>query len=75
MHLFGLVALGHMWGLMAKAAQEKLADGANGSTEFYENKLVTGRYFMERTMPESAAHLARIQTGAETMMTLNAEAF
>ena len=28
MHLFGLVALGYMWAQMAKAAQAKLADGA-----------------------------------------------
>ncbi len=74
MHLFGLVAFGHMWGLMAVAAHEKIAE-ASGDREFYEKKLVTGKFFMERVMPEHMAHLARIQTGAETMMTLNAEAF
>ncbi|MEE9313810.1 MAG: acyl-CoA dehydrogenase C-terminal domain-containing protein [Rhizobiaceae bacterium] len=75
MHLFGLVALGHMWGLMAIAASEKLAAGADGQKEFLEKKLITGRFFMERVMPESGAHLARIQTGSETMMALDAEAF
>jgi len=75
MHLFGLVSLGYMWARMVKVAQEKLAEGANGSARFYENKLVTGRYFMERVMPETAAHLARISTGADTMMALPAEAF
>ena len=75
LHLFGLVALGYMWAQMAKTAQGKLADGANGSTSFYDNKLVTGRYFMERVMPETAAHLARLSSGAETMMALPAEAF
>ena len=75
MHLFGLVALGYMWGQMAKAAQMKLSDGAGGSVSFYENKIVTGRYFMERVMPETGAHLARISTGADTMMALPAEAF
>ena len=75
MHLFGLVALGYMWGQMAKAAQMKLSEGAGGSASFYENKIVTGRYFMERVMPETAAHLARISTGADTMMALSAEAF
>ena len=39
------------------------------------NKLVTGRFFMERVMPETAAHLARISSGADTMMALPAEAF
>nr|WP_295463775.1 acyl-CoA dehydrogenase C-terminal domain-containing protein [Mesorhizobium sp.] len=75
MHLFGLVALGYMWGQMAKTAQAKLAEGANGAASFYETKLVTGRYFMERVMPETSAHLARISTGSETLMKLPAEAF
>jgi acyl-CoA dehydrogenase len=75
MHLFGLVALGYMWAQMVKVAQAKLAEGANGATSFYENKIVTGRYFMERVMPETSAHLARISTGADTMMALPAEAF
>ena len=75
MHLFGLVALGFMWAQMAKAASEKLKNGADGRAEFYETRLTLGKYFMERTMPETAAHLARISTGAETMMKLPAEAF
>lgn len=75
MHLFGLVALGYMWAQMVKAAQAKLSEGANGSAAFYETKLVTARYFMERVMPETATHLARLSSGAETMMALPAEAF
>lgn len=75
MHLFGLVALGYMWGLMAEKSQQALAEGANGSTEFHENKLMTARYFMERVMPESAAHLARIESGCESMMSLEEAAF
>ena len=31
MHLFGLVALGYMWAQMVKAAQAKLAEGADGA--------------------------------------------
>ena len=75
MHLFGLVSLGYMWARMAKTAQEKLGAGANGSSAFYENKLTTARYFMERVMPETSAHLARLSTGADTMMAMPAEAF
>ncbi len=73
LHLSGLVALGYMWGRMVKVAQDRLAeDGVKG---FCENKIVTGRYFMERVMPETAAHLARISSGSATMMSLPAEAF
>ena len=74
MHLFGLVALGYMWSLQAKTAQEKLAAG-DGDTAFLEAKLTTARYFMERVMPETSAHLARISSGADSMMALAAEAF
>src|SRR5690606_17842162 len=73
LHLFGLVALGYMWGRMVKAAQEKLAGGE--SSPLCESKLVTGRYFMERVMPETVAHLARISAGADSMMALEADAF
>src|SRR5690606_845068 len=69
MHLFGLVVLGYMWGRMAKTALLGLADGA-GDAPFLEAKLITGRYFMERIMPETAVRLARISSGAETMMAL-----
>ncbi|MBX3578564.1 MAG: acyl-CoA dehydrogenase C-terminal domain-containing protein [Rhizobiaceae bacterium] len=75
MHLFGLVALGYMWAQMAKTAQGKLGAGADADAGFYETKMVTARYFMERVMPETGAHLARISTGADTMMALPAEAF
>ncbi len=75
MHLLGLTALAYMWAQIAEAANEKLADGASDNAAFYETKLVTGRYFMERVLPETSAHLARISTGADTMMALDAEAF
>jgi len=75
LHLFGLVALGYMWGRMVKVSQERLGEAADGVASFHENKIVTGRYFMERVMPETAAHLARISSGADTMMALPAEAF
>jgi acyl-CoA dehydrogenase len=75
MHCFGLVALGYMWAKMAKAAQDKLKAGANGSTERMNHKMVTARFFMERMLPETGAHLARIMTGADSMMALPADAF
>ena len=75
MHLFGLVAMGYMWAMQAKVATEKLAAGANGSTERMNTKLVTARFFMERMLPETGAHLARISTGSDAIMALPAEAF
>ncbi|HVV63173.1 MAG TPA: acyl-CoA dehydrogenase C-terminal domain-containing protein [Pseudolabrys sp.] len=74
MHLFGLVALGYMWCRIAEASLAKLPK-ANGSAPRYSAKLVTARFFMERMLPETAAHLARIQSGAASMMELPDDAF
>ena len=73
MHLFGLVSFAYMWALMAKAALQKIA--GSGPTPYLTTKLVTGRFFMERMLPETSVHLARIQTGCATTMELPAEAF
>jgi 3-(methylsulfanyl)propanoyl-CoA dehydrogenase len=74
MHLFGLVALGYMWCRMVAAAHARLA-GGDGDAARMQAKLVTGRFYMERMLPETAAHLARIQSGAASTMELSAEAF
>ena len=75
MHLFGTVALGYMWALMARTAVEKKAEGANGRTDFMDRKLTTGLFYMERIMPETGMRKARIEAGCDTMMALAAEAF
>lgn len=74
MHLFGVVALGHMWGRMAKVAQDKLANGADDK-DYLENKLITARFFFERVMPETALRRQRIEAGSESTMALDAAAF
>jgi acyl-CoA dehydrogenase len=71
LHMFGLVALGYMWARIAEAALAK----SNGAEPAMKAKLVTARFFMERMLPETATHLARIQAGAGSMMELPAEAF
>jgi alkylation response protein AidB-like acyl-CoA dehydrogenase len=71
LHLFGLAALSMMWGKMAKAALEKSGSG----DPFYENKLLTARYFFERVLPDATSHLAKVKTGAGPVMALKPEAF
>ncbi|MGO4387447.1 acyl-CoA dehydrogenase C-terminal domain-containing protein [Microvirga sp. 2YAF29] len=74
MHLFGIVAMGYMWAKMAKAAHTKKGQG-NGDAEKMDAKLLTGRFFMERMMPETGVRLARIASGADTTMAMPVEAF
>ena len=73
MHLLGLVAMGYMWGRIAEAAARRMAEG--GDAQRWQAKLVTGRFYMERMLPETGLRLARIKAGAETTMALSAEAF
>ncbi|OWU76203.1 acyl-CoA dehydrogenase C-terminal domain-containing protein [Phaeobacter sp. 22II1-1F12B] len=74
MHMFGHVCLGLVWAQMGKAAMTALADGASDKV-FYETKLATGRYYMARQLPATALHLSRIQSGADTVMALEAANF
>ena len=71
LHLFALTALSYSWAQMAKVAIEKRSD----SDPYYDHKLTTGKYFVERLLPDSAAHLAKIKTGSDSMMALPADAF
>jgi hypothetical protein len=73
MHLFGLTGLAYMWALMARAANARIAAG--DADPFYANKLIVARYFIERLLPDAPAHLAKLKTGAATMMSYPAEAF
>ena len=88
LRMLALVALGYMWAQMAKLAREKLDNGEDsGGVEqegtgngglgktFYETKLATGRFFMERMLPDVNALAAKIAAGGASMMALDAEAF
>ncbi|MCO8146576.1 acyl-CoA dehydrogenase C-terminal domain-containing protein [Rhodovulum tesquicola] len=74
MHLFGHVCLGLMWARIARAAHAGLASG-RGDAAFLSARIATGRYYMARHLPATGLHLARITSGAETVMALDPDAF
>ena len=74
MHMMGHVCLGLMWAKMAKASMEVL-EGSPSDPAFYETKIATGRFYMARQLPATGMHLARINTGADTVMALEAAQF
>ena len=74
LHLAGHVCLGLMWTKMAGAAFAALDAGA-ADQEYLDAKIATGRYYMARQLPACATHLARIESGADPVMALTAEAF
>jgi len=73
LNLFGLTCLTYMWAKMAKVASAKVAAGEDDP--IYATKLKTGRYFLDRWVPEAAMHLAKVEAGADSMMALEEEAF
>ncbi|MES2435033.1 MAG: acyl-CoA dehydrogenase C-terminal domain-containing protein [Pseudomonadota bacterium] len=73
MTMMGHTCLGLMWAKMAKAAFAGL--DAGGDADFLNAKLATGRYYMQRQLPATALHLVRINSGADPVMALAAEAF
>lgn len=70
LQLFGLTALSFMWARMAELALRK-----RGSDPFYDDKLITGRYFVARILPEGASHLVKLKTGAAPIMALADDRF
>ena len=74
MHLFGLVALGHMWAMIAKASGERIAAG-DEDAERLQNDLMIGRGWVERMLPETTLRRARISAGAKAIMAVPEAAF
>ena len=67
---FGLVAIGYMWLLMIKKAFSK-----NGSSDYYKHKIILGRFFFERILPETLSRAIAISSGSNTMMSMPDEGF
>ncbi|MDR3505953.1 MAG: acyl-CoA dehydrogenase C-terminal domain-containing protein [Acidocella sp.] len=74
LRLFGLVALGFMWVRMALIAAEKAPLGGPDAV-FYQTKLATARFYMERILPQAGSLLFTIKAGKAAMMALPEEAF
>ena len=74
LRLFGLVALGFMWVRTAEIAVEKLPN-AGPDTEFYQTKLATSRFFVERILPQAGALLFTIKAGKASLMEVPESAF
>ena len=74
MHLFGYVCLGLMWCKIAQASHEAI-NLSSDRDDFHQSKISTGQYFMERQLPFTRLHLARIRAGSSTIMKLSASNF
>ena len=72
LRLFGLVALGYMWARMAALALEKRAGDDAG---FYEAKIKTARFYMQRLLPQTSGVFAAIIAGGKSIFEFDEAAF
>lgn len=70
----GYVVLAYTWAKIAKVALEKLTEN-DSDKAFYDAKLITARFYFERILPRAKAHLDSAKSGADNLMSLNADAF
>jgi alkylation response protein AidB-like acyl-CoA dehydrogenase len=74
LRMFALVAMAYIWVKMAKVAFEKLEKG-EGDKDFYESKVQTARFFVQKMLPESDAKFKAIMAGSDSVMNMAEGAF
>ena len=70
--LFALVALAFLW---ARMAQTAMRQKDSSEPEFYEAKIKTAQFFMERVLPQTGALFSSIMAGGSTLMNFSDDAF
>ena len=70
----GYVCLAYFWADMARVAAEKLAEGTS-EEGFYKAKLQTARFYYQRILPRTRAHVEAMLSGSENLMDMDEENF
>ena len=80
----GYVTLAYLWARMAAVAKAKLASfdesldsnkDLHGEYGFYDAKVKTAEFYFAKLLPRHAVHVARINAGEETLMSMDVEQF
>ncbi len=69
--LFALTILAYFWAQMAAIAYEKLAE----DKYFYQAKIHTAEFFMQRMLPETISLEQCIYSGSENLMVMDTNMF
>ncbi|VAX45060.1 Acyl-CoA dehydrogenase [Acinetobacter calcoaceticus] len=68
------VVFAYLWVRMAQVAHEKL-EASTQEEAFYKAKLSTAKFFYQKLLHRTQSHAAAIESGAESVMELDQEAF
>lgn len=66
LRMFALVVFAYVWAKQAAIALTKLEHGED--KDFYEAKLATARFFMQKQLPQAVGLLASITNGSDSVM-------
>lgn len=72
LRLFGLTALAYLWCRTVEVARGKIGQGED---DFYEAKIHTARFFMNKVLPQSSSLFAQIMAGSKPLMDLEDKHF
>ena len=84
LYFSGYVTLGYLWARTAVLAKAKLAEfdadlstdkSLQGEYGFYDAKVKTAEFYFAKLMPRHLVHVARINTGFDSLMAMDAEQF
>ncbi|MDD9899708.1 MAG: acyl-CoA dehydrogenase C-terminal domain-containing protein [Alphaproteobacteria bacterium] len=72
--LASLVSMGHMWVKMVDVAQQRLDENAENK-DFYETKIKTARFYMDKIMPQMHTYDAAMKSGVKSLVDIAEEHF
>lgn len=75
LELLAITIIGYFWARMAQISLTKLNDSANNEKEFYQAKLDTARFYINKILPNHYGLLSIITTGCSSVMKMQEEAF
>ena len=73
LRLFALVTLGSTWAQIVNTAHAALETTCD--KQFYEAKIATARFYMQRLLPQASSLAAAIMSGSRPIMEPDANAF
>lgn len=74
LRLMGISVFAWMWAQMAEVALRKMKENPS-EADFYQAKLETARFFMNKIVPQQYGLLAAIASGGKSIMSMKEEAF
>ncbi len=74
LRLMALVVFAYMWAQMAEVSLRRMEENPS-EKDFYEAKLSTARFYMNKILPYSYGLLASIANGSKSVMEMKEEAF